>query len=455
MVDVQLEFAEYTPAAFAAALLPQIAAGARRLRFRPYNDFARQVATLLTSHSLDLILDADATAGEAALPSGIQAADPDRDPDLTVLCSGDSDHLAAQLLEYLDTDRCRLLAPITQYHFKSRPLFLISIPKSGTHLLYEFAHTLGYEHGFTCPILPDPGIWYFIQSEHSHTRATDFLGETPWHAPFANRHHPFVRSPALFIYRNPLDILISEANWYHQDGTNVFAGYFSGLSFEERLLKLIDDPWLLGTIRDRVGAFIAWLDLPNVIPVSFEEIVGSKGGGDATRQLRLIWSLQLKLQVPGAPAAFAKTIFNPNSPTFRAGQIGGYRTKLTPQAQRKFLALPQDFMTAYGYDGPDVEHPLAIPRHAERFRTRPLTVSAVDHAEAPIMLEHGYLEHNLVLFRGRVFALPWSLGPFDLPQAQPQQLANLLQGSDLNELKQRVLRATRYVNRSPVRVTAA
>ncbi|HLK60869.1 MAG TPA: hypothetical protein VKU00_30170 [Chthonomonadaceae bacterium] len=439
MLNVHLDFIAYTPEAYVDTIMSYIMAGVRRLRFRPFNRFAQAVASELSSRFNDLCFYADPT--ETDLPSEVHPYHPDVCVDLTLFCENDAELLSTQLLDYLDCDRGIWVAPITRYYFKSRPLFLISVPKGGTHLLYEFVETLGYARGFACPLTPVPGVTYFLQDEHSHTRATDFLRDVPWHAPFANSHHPFVRSPALFIYRNPLDILISEANWYHQDGKNVFAGYFSDLSFEERQLKLIEDPWLLGSIRDRVGAFIAWFHMPNVIPISFEEIVGPQGGGDALHQLRLLWSLQLKLHVPGTPATFADKVFNPNSPTFHAGQIGTYKTKLTPQAREKFLTLPQDFMEAYGFDSPDVANPVAISRHAERFRKRPLKFSAVDHSSSPIMLESGFMEHNLVQYQGRVFGLPHSLGAFDLTQAPPGRLATLLQGRDLNEIKVKVLKS--------------
>ena len=38
-----------------------------------------------------------------------------------------------------------------------------------------------------------------------------------------------------------------------------------------------------------------------------------------------------------------------------------------------------------------------------------------------------------------MFGLPWSLGPFDITQASPDQLAGLLQDRDLSALKQKVL----------------
>jgi hypothetical protein len=432
---LQLDFAPGSMAGFIEAIGEQLMAGVRHIRLRPDNPLSREIAAFLHERAQGIglrveIVAATAEASSAPVP-------------LTVLCETDPDRLSALLLDYLDAPAACLLAPMTAHHFQARPLFLISIPKSGTHLLYEFAQTLGFARAAACPMTPQPGVAYFIQGEHSHTRAKDFLGESPWHAPFANRHHPFLRAPALFIYRNPLDILVSEANWYHEDGLNVFAGYYSGLSFEQRLLKLVDDPWLLGSIRDRVGAFAAWLDMPNVIPIAFEEIVGAQGGGDAALQQRLVWSLQLKLHVPGLPAELAERVFNPNSPTFRGGQVHGYRRRLTPEARAAFEKLPQDFMALYGYDGPDTEAPVVVPRHASALRRRPVRVSQVDPGDSPVTLETNFLGHNLVQFRGRIFALHWTLGSVDLPSASAQQLARLTHGNDLNQLKAHLMLASR------------
>jgi hypothetical protein len=69
-----------------------------------------------------------------------------------------------------------------------------------------------------------------------------------------------------------LDIVASEAQHYHRDGKTAFAGYLAGLTAEEVSCGRIDDPWLLGSVRDRVGAFIPWLNCPT-IPVS-EELIG-------------------------------------------------------------------------------------------------------------------------------------------------------------------------------------
>ena len=43
--------------------------------------------------------------------------------------------LSSQLLSCVDFDG-EVVAPITDWHFSRRPLFLIAVPKSGTHLMY-------------------------------------------------------------------------------------------------------------------------------------------------------------------------------------------------------------------------------------------------------------------------------------------------------------------------------
>ena len=343
--------------------------------------------------------------------------------------------LSTQLLSCLDLANVVVVAPVTDWHFRNRPLFLISIPKAGTHLLYKLAEAFGYGTGIEFTDWPSPGHWYCIEYSNSHTSARDFFIDTVRRSKFGNRHHPFMRSPAVFIYRNPLDILVSEANYYHLDGKTAFAGYLSSLSFPERLRRLVDDPWLLGSIRDRIGNFAAWLDCPNVAPVSFEELVGADGGGDSEIQESVIWSLQLKLQVPGDPADYGCKVFSRDSQTFREGQIGSYGKAVTEEAYRIFKKLPQDFMTAFGYDGATLEHAVFPPKRAEEFRRRPLRISAVDFAGMPLTVEPDYLGCNLVRFIGRFYAVPISLGPIDIAQLPDTALSLLPQADKLLDLK--------------------
>lgn len=356
--------------------------------------------------------------------------------DAVILDSAPRD-LSADLLQLVDLPRLQVLAPRTDDYYRNRPLFLISIPKSGTHLLNKLAEVMGYAPGIVHDEFPLPGQWYCLEYSNSHTVARDFFVDSVRRAPFGNRYHAFTSAPALFIYRHPLDVLVSEANYYHREGKTTFSGYLSNLPFEQRVHRLLDDPWLLGSIRDRICGFAPWLEFQNVIPVSFEELVGPKGGGIREDQLRLIWSLQLKLQVAGRPHAIADQIFDRDSPTFYQGQIGAWRSALSEEHLSRIRTLNQDFMSVFGYDLAAAASEL--PQRAVEFRRRPLRISPPLHNEVPIALEYNYLGFNLLRLHGWIYAVPQATGPgFDLGRQPQSRLRLLPRERNLPALKHRL-----------------
>lgn len=386
---------------------------------------------------------------DCELPAGVELASRVMPGDVLLLNEPVDEKLSAILLEYLDAENLTILAPITAHYFRNRPLFLISIPKGGTHLLYRLAEAIGYGAAVEHNGNPSPGNWYCVEYSNSHTVARDFFIDTVRRSPFGNRHHPFPRTPTLFIYRNPLDIVVSEANYYYRDGATVFSSYLRHIEFEQRLLRLIDDPYLLGSIRDRINNFVPWMDCENVIPVSFEELIGSKGGGDDAIRNRLIWSLQLKLHIPGTPEQIGSAIFDESSPTFHEGRIGSFRRKMLPEAIRKFFSLDQDFMRLTGYADADIdasetnnfwEKINVIPFRAEEFRKRPLCTSKEDFRDTPIPVEWDFMGHNLVLFNGRYYALSQSAGQIDLTKLRSRnELELFLSSEGIEELKAKIL----------------
>jgi hypothetical protein len=379
------------------------------------------------------------------IPAGVEVVSKVGPGDVLLLNESDAEALSAILLKYLDAEDLTILAPITVHYFQNRPLFLISIPKGGTHLLYRLAEAIGYAPAVVHHGEPNPGSWYCVEYSNSHTVARDFFIDTVRRSPFGNRHHPFPRTPTLFIYRNPLDIVVSEANYFHRDGATVFSSYLRHMEFEQRLLRLIDDPYLLGSIRDRINNFVPWFDCENVIPVSFEELIGAKGGGDDLVRSRLIWSLQLKLHIPGNPEQIGAAIFDESSPTFHEGRIGSSRQKMTEAAVAKFFSLDQDFMRLTGYvnakGGNDRDEVLwdrinDIPVRAEEFRRRPLHVSKEDFRDTPINVEWNFMGNTIVYFDGNYYALPHRAGHIDLIGMRARrQLHTLLSSVDLEVLK--------------------
>jgi hypothetical protein len=394
----ELTFIDAMPEAMAAICRQYVDAGCRRILLTPFNDFARRVyysvrADVAAAGGRLLITERD-TGPDC--PADVRPALLS-DAELVLVCETAEPELSDVLLEFLDCN-ARVVAVKTSRFWAEQPLFLISIPKSGTHLLYRLAEAMGYRPAVHLQDDPAPGHWYCVEYTNSHTSARDFFVDTVRRAPYGNRHHPFMRSPAIFIYRNPLDIVASEAQYYHREGKTAFAGYLAALNDEQRLLRLIQDPWLLGSVRDRVAAFLPWLELPNVIPVSFEELVGPRGAGDANEQRDVIWSIQLKLHLPGVPETYAAEVFDSRSPTFDTGRIGRFREVFSPEAYRLFRALPQDFMEQYGYEGWAERDNFGIPRRAGELRRRRLQLSSA-RADDPIAVQYSYFGYNIVRHR--------------------------------------------------------
>lgn len=376
---------------------------------------------------------------EAAQAQGIrllrelpQGDDVSAGPQQIIFTEHDGQRLAGQLLACVGMSDVSLLAPITDHHFSCRALFLVSIPKSGTHLLYELARALGYQEGVVLPEFPKPQTWYCLEYSNSHTVAADFFVDGVRRSSFGNRHHAFLSSPTLFMYRHPLDILVSEANYYEREGKTLFAGWLSGLDAAGRISRLLDDNWLLGSLRQRVGGFLPWLDFPNVASLSFEELIGEAGGGREADQLRLIWSIQLRLQAPGSPMAIAAKLFNRKSATFRSGQMGGFRQAMATADIARFVEHNQDLLTTLGYP---VDGSIGLPANRRERQSSPLRYMAETFDETPILLEAGFFECNLVRFRGRLYALPLRVGPIDLPGCSEAQLGALPSASSIGELK--------------------
>lgn len=389
-----LEFVSPTEGAFLNAIAGTIQAGAERLAFPVVNALAQAVTRQINARFPGVNIDVGDDADGAANPASV-----------VVVCETDGERMTEVLMRYVDRPHVTVIAAITNHYWNRRPVFLISIPKAGTHLIIELLGAFGYRGGGECQPHARAGFWHFLEFTNSHTQATDFFGDTVRRAPLGNLLHPFAYHPSVFIYRNPLDIVASETVYYSEFDSSPHASYLGMLTDKERLLRLIDDPWLLGSIRDRVRRFAAWLDFGCVLPVSYEELVGAEGGGSEAAQHDLVWSLMLRLHVPGRPADFAAQVFNPEAATFRSGQIGGHERRFTAAAWEKFRALPQDFMQVFGYSERPAHGPW-LPDRRDEFRRRVPRYSKGDPGKTAFIVRTEFLGKKIVRYRDAYWAIP-------------------------------------------------
>jgi hypothetical protein len=331
---------------------------------------------------------------------------------LVILSGNGSQFLKNNYLDLLDFTNVTVLTIKGKNYFKNHPLFLISIPKSGTHLLYKLVKLLGYEEAQSLPFeIKEGGKWYTLEYSNSHTLTEDFFVDSVRRSPFGNRLHEFPYSPALFIYRNPISILSSEVNYYSKEGKTSFFNFFTNMSYDQIYHSLINHPFL-GSIRYRIKSFSSWLNFPNVIPLSFEELIGSKGDGRDDKKNQSIWSLILRLEIDKSVCNISGDLFDSTSPTFNKGKIS--YNHITKQNLKELLKLDQDFMSDFGYtlsaDGKTNIYSIKI----REFLERSIHFSEYQNNE-PVLIESQEF-FSIVKYKKFFYGIPSGLGPIDISQ---------------------------------------
>ena len=288
-----------------------------------------------------------------------------------------------------------VIAPITDHHCSRRTIFLLSIPKSGTHMVIRLLDLMGLVRSPERD--PQPGTWSTPVGYHYHAPCKDLVAGD-WFDPMGRQL--LFRSPAIFVYRNPLDIVVSELDWFVRP-EHTFSGYLKCLDGRpQQLDHLIADSTVMGTIRDRINRYAGWMNFNNVIPVSYEELVGKAGGGSDIQQLDAIWAMQLKLHVPGNPAEYGACLYDPGSATFSKGRVGRHEEYFEERHFALFDSLPQDFMQSLGYvRGSGFSSKVSELKH------RPLVIKELssDCLNMPRLVRESIMGLNIVEVAGKYF----------------------------------------------------
>lgn len=329
-------------------------------------------------------------------PSAIFHASDVVNIDLIVIGGGAGDEVSRTLHACIGLS-VAVIAPVTEHHVSKRTVFLMSIPKAGTHMLIRLFGLMGLER--SSDRRTRPGTWSTPVGYEYHAPCRELLANDAFDP---QGRQLLFRSPAIFVYRNPLDIIVSELDWFKKE-EHAFSGYLNYFSDEkERLSQLIKDDTVMGSIRDRVRRYIGWMMFNNVIPVSYEELVGSRGGGCDLQQAESIWALQLKLHIAGSPQEYAKQLYDQGSATFSKGRIGRHLECFGDEQFALFDRLPQDFMQILGYARDSF-----ISKRIKDLLHRPLVVKGIpeDLLYAPRLAREGILGFNIVEIAGRYFPI--------------------------------------------------
>ncbi len=87
------------------------------------------------------------------------------------------------------------------------------------------------------------------------------------------------------------------------------------------------------SIKESYQSILAWRNSASVEMVRFEDLIGAKGGGSVEDQIAVLSRIARHLGISNTISdldGVAKNLYDESSPTFRSGQIDGWKNKLTP-----------------------------------------------------------------------------------------------------------------------------
>ncbi len=274
-----------------------------------------------------------------------------------------------------------------------KPVMLITIPKSGTHLLEKSLYLmdskifcynyhrkknflywwkknksrsnspLNHWKGNLHPLIV-PKIISYIKSSYSYKK-TAYRS----HLYYNNEYDKFLNSKnfrKILLLRDPRAVLVSFANMV-KDGFE--SDHY--IDFEDLLLDLIDGrqkhyiPWAASKHSAypfiwKVGMFdfykkyLPFIDTKNCLIVRFENLVGAKGGGSdefQAHEIKLI-AQHVGLALDDTKVAEIMRDLFGESATFYQGTVDGWKKYFTPTIKEAFKNVPgaDELLIALGYE---------------------------------------------------------------------------------------------------------
>jgi len=155
------------------------------------------------------------------------------------------------------------------------------------------------------------------------------------------------------IRRDPRDILVSFADWIGGRADFYMHPDFAPLSHEDRLrLLLHGGPTTVGTLLPfpeilRRGA--GWLEVPDVLQVSFEDLVGPSGGGDAQAQSAAIAAIHAHVGAPVPLVDVDVASIYGGTLTFNKGRSRRWRDVKDPVLVQEIEGMINPHLHKWGY----------------------------------------------------------------------------------------------------------
>lgn len=229
---------------------------------------------------------------------------------------------------------------------------VISIPKSGTHLINKAVYLLtGYEPrpGLPNPIKPEENVFYYM------------------HFPLAESVVTVTGSPVnyfssvkkIIMIRDLRDVCISTVYHILKNRWPAFEklDWFQTLSFDDQLMYVITNDLPLFPYSKCFSDAVFWINNSDALVVRFEDLVGSKGNGSDELQKSELTKIAKFLEIDidsNSIDQLAKELFGIDSGlltyTFRKGKINEWKTLFNEQHKEAFKKRFNPSLILLGYE---------------------------------------------------------------------------------------------------------
>ncbi len=238
--------------------------------------------------------------------------------------------------------------------FPDKKIIIVSLQKSGTHLIKNIIEALGFETVWTpenCKVndfkrLQENQVYISHFPPADNVQMALEGGQDNYHI--------------VFCYRDPRDILVSWFYWMHPEKggkmhlhQEYMRKVYKSFSEEEIIDFFIRNEKFRVNEYNPIEAFRhsrILLFHPGVLNVRFEHLIGANGGGDDEKQIETLKSIINYLGVTNIDVnQVVEKCFDRSSATFRKGQIGDYKNVLSEKQLKLFHELHKDILIQYDY----------------------------------------------------------------------------------------------------------
>ncbi len=228
--------------------------------------------------------------------------------------------------------------------FPLNPITIITIPKSGSHLILKCSQLLlKKEREWILPETFSPSSETLLFFINKYNRDKIIMSHLYYGKDYSSI---FLQENGRIIFnlRDPRDQIVSFAHykkeipeWYPEA---------IGISIDNIITDLIIN------INNYYNYWLPWIDFPYALTIRFEDLVGSKGGGNDAQQLATIKAIakHVSVELSEEHAHQIVTSLFGDSWTFRKGQIGAWKEEFTPEHKKLFKQYGGELLIKLGYE---------------------------------------------------------------------------------------------------------